>query len=81
MNLYNNIMIKSIYVFTLRAVQCSNGVAEGVCPQGQQCIADTPCFAINNGLPTPKVRALYVSHLYTSYYNHMAINIRSPMLF
>ena len=40
-----------------RAVQCSNGVAEGVCPQGQQCIADTPCFAINNGLPTPKVRA------------------------
>ena len=80
-------MIQSIYVFTLRAVQCSNGVAEGVCPQGQQCIADTPCFAINNGLPTPKVRAEEMPKLVCNLifvhilYNHMAINIRSPMLF
>ena len=36
-----------------RAVPCPRGVAFGVCPSGQNCIAGTPCRAILAGGPTP----------------------------
>lgn len=37
-----------------RTTPCPYGDAMGVCPSGMKCIADTPCWAVNNGMPTPK---------------------------
>ena len=39
----------------VRAVPCPHGDALGICPSGMRCIADTPCWALNNGMPTRKV--------------------------
>ena len=36
-----------------KATPCPTGDAK-YCPGGMKCIAETPCFAINNGAPTPK---------------------------
>lgn len=38
-----------------RSTPCPYGDAIA-CPSGMKCIAGTPCWAINEGLPTPKVR-------------------------
>ena len=38
-----------------RAIPCPYGDATGICPDGMKCLIDTPCYHINNGMPTPKV--------------------------
>ena len=48
-------------------------MAQGVCPQGHNCIADTPCHAWNNGLPTPNVSIQKASLLPQIYYTRFGL--------